>query len=102
VGVPAPTYQWYENGTAIAGATASTVTISNTQMSDAGTYAVALTNVLGTVTSPSATLTFTASSTSGPWRTSGGGGAVEPWFVLALAVLWAARNFRLGRASRRS
>jgi sugar lactone lactonase YvrE len=102
VGVPAPTYQWYENGTAIAGATASTVTISSTKLSDAGTYAVALTNALGTVTSPSATLTFTASSTGGPWRASGGGGAVEPWFVLALAILWAARNFRLGRASRRS
>jgi sugar lactone lactonase YvrE len=102
VGVPAPTYQWYRNGAAIAGATAATVTIPSTQLSDAGTYAVALTNAAGTVTSSSATLTFTASSTGGPWRTSGGGGAVEPRFALALAILWALRSFRLRRASRRS
>jgi hypothetical protein len=101
VGVPAPTYQWSRNGAAIAGATAATVTIPSTQLSDAGTYSVALTNAAGTVSS-SATLSFTASSTGGSWRTSGGGGAVEPWFALALAVLWAARGIRLGRASRRS
>jgi hypothetical protein len=101
-GVPAPTYQWSHNGAAIAGATTDTVTIPSTQLSDAGTYAVTLTNAVGTVTSASATLTFTASSTGGPWRTSSGGGAVEPRFALALALLLALRSFRSRRASRRS
>jgi hypothetical protein len=78
------------------------LTIPSTQLSDAGAYYVTLTNTVGTVTSSSASLTFTASSTGGPWRTSGGGGAVEPRFVLALALLLAVRRFRLGRASRRS
>jgi hypothetical protein len=102
VGVPAPTYQWYKDGAAISGATAATLTIPSTQLSDAGSYAVVLTNSVGALTSPSATLAFTASSTGGPWRTSGGGGAVEPRFALALALLLAIRSFRSRRASRRS
>jgi len=96
------TYQWSKGGVAISGATTASLTIPSTQVSNAGTYNVVLTNAVGSVTSASATLAFTASSSGGPWRTSGGGGAVEPWFVFALAVLWAARSFRSGRASRRS
>jgi len=47
MGDPTPAIQWYRNGAVIAGATSSTVTISNTQLSDAGTYGVVLTNAAG-------------------------------------------------------
>ncbi|MDP2139103.1 MAG: immunoglobulin domain-containing protein [Candidatus Didemnitutus sp.] len=42
-------YQWYRGTTAIAGATSSTLTISNVQLADAGVYAVAVTDPTGTV-----------------------------------------------------
>jgi GH25 family lysozyme M1 (1,4-beta-N-acetylmuramidase) len=50
-------YQWTFNGANITGATASSLTITNAQAGNAGTYAVAITNVAGTVTSGNATLT---------------------------------------------
>lgn len=53
-GTPAPTYQWRKNGTAITGATSSSLLLGNFQISDAGSYAVDLTNVTGTVRSQSA------------------------------------------------
>lgn len=58
-GNPAPTYQWQFNGTDIAGATAATYTISSVGTGDAGSYAVAVTNSQGSVTSNTATLTVT-------------------------------------------
>jgi hypothetical protein len=50
-------YQWTFNGGNITGATASSLTITNAQAANAGTYAVVVTNVAGTVTSATATLT---------------------------------------------
>jgi lysophospholipase L1-like esterase len=50
-------YQWQFNGASIAGATASTFTIVNVQISDAGSYSVTITNVAGSVTSGPANLT---------------------------------------------
>jgi len=58
IGAPAPSYQWHKEGTAIAGATNASVTISATQASDAGNYTVSVTNSVGTVTSAPAALTF--------------------------------------------
>lgn len=52
-------YQWYKNGAAIAGATATYLTFPNAQASDAGVYSVSITNPAGTVTSLDATLTVT-------------------------------------------
>ena len=52
---PAPALQWSFNGTNIAGATASSYTITNAQYSDAGTYTILATNGLGSA-SASATL----------------------------------------------
>lgn len=49
-------YQWYKGGTAIAGATGSSLTLDNVQATDAGTYSVSITNQAGTVTSSNATL----------------------------------------------
>ena len=45
------TYQWFKNGVAIPGATASTYTITNARLSDAGAFTVAATNPAGTVVS---------------------------------------------------
>ena len=49
-------YQWRKNGTAIAGATASTLTIRSTSVADNGAYTVVVTNSIGTVTSSAANL----------------------------------------------
>ena len=59
-GTPAPAYQWTFNGTNIAGATGSSYTLFSAQPADAGTYAVAVTNVAGSVTSSNAVLSIAA------------------------------------------
>lgn len=51
------TYAWRKNNVTIPGATQSTYTITNTQPTDAGSYKVEVTNIAGTVTSNTATLT---------------------------------------------
>jgi hypothetical protein len=50
-------YQWYWNNSAVAGATATSYTISTTQPSKAGDYKVTVSNVAGSVDSAVATLT---------------------------------------------
>jgi hypothetical protein len=50
-------YQWRQNGTAIAGATGSSYTRSNAQAAHAGNYTLVATNVAGSVTSAEAVLT---------------------------------------------
>jgi hypothetical protein len=50
-------YQWRFNGTNLADATTSTLTIATAQAANAGTYAVVVTNLYGTVTSSNALLT---------------------------------------------
>ncbi len=57
-GVPAPTFQWKFNGTAIAGATNPTLSIPNAQVGNAGSYTVVVTNSSGSVTSTTAVLTI--------------------------------------------
>ena len=52
------TYQWYYQGTAIAGATNRTHLASNAQFTNAGVYSVALVNAGGTVSSTNAVLTI--------------------------------------------
>jgi plastocyanin len=51
---PAFTYQWYFNGTAIPGATSSSLTVSTISTIQAGSYTVQLTNSYGTTTSSAA------------------------------------------------
>lgn len=51
------TYQWYENGTPIAGATGPSYVIQNAQTSNSGSYSVLVTNLDGSATSSAATLT---------------------------------------------
>jgi hypothetical protein len=49
-------YQWQKNGTNLAGATRSSLALANVQATDAATYSVVITNILGTVTSTGARL----------------------------------------------
>jgi hypothetical protein len=44
------TYQWYDNGTAIADATGATLALTNIQASNAGLYSVVVSSPLGSVT----------------------------------------------------
>lgn len=51
-------YQWFKDGVALAGQTASVLTLTNVQTGDAGSYTVVVTNSLGSTTSSAATLTI--------------------------------------------
>jgi hypothetical protein len=57
-------YQWRKDGIAIAGATASTYTISSVAATDAASYDVIVSNSVASVTSSVATLTVTSTTTS--------------------------------------
>ena len=57
VGNALMSYQWRHDGTNLTGATASTLAIASAQATDAGTYAVVVTNIYGTATSSNALLT---------------------------------------------
>ena len=72
-GVTSSSYQWLENGVPLtdrnhaSGSTTATLTLSNVQPADAGSYLVAITNVAGSTTSSPAVLTvvnFTAEPVS--------------------------------------
>jgi hypothetical protein len=65
-------YQWEFDGTNIAGATNSTLTLTNVQGTDAGTYTVTVTDVAGSTISSNAVLTtlFPAAITSSPTNQS--------------------------------
>jgi hypothetical protein len=65
-GTPAPTFQWFRNGTTVAGATASTLTLASVSSTDAGTYVAVATNSAGSATSNGATLTISTSSGTSP------------------------------------
>ena len=61
-GSPTPTYQWAKGGVNISGATSATLTLSNVQAGDAGTYTAVATNSAGSATSTGAVLTVSASA----------------------------------------
>ncbi len=89
-GVPAPSYQWNFNGSAIAGASASTYVVASAQVSNAGSYTVTVANAAGSVTSAPAVLTV-ASPAGATGPSGGGGGAPGLWFYGALVALTAVR-----------
>ena len=60
-GGPALQYQWFLNGSPIAGATEATLVLDNITLQNAGTYMVQVSNDRGSVTSGTATLTVFAS-----------------------------------------
>jgi len=53
------TYQWYKDGSALTGATASTLSIAKAASTDSGAYKVTVTNSAGSVTSNVANLSLT-------------------------------------------
>jgi hypothetical protein len=65
-GDPAPTYQWNFNGTDIPGATDSSFTLNSAQTTDAGSYALTVSNQFGSATSSNATLTVLSGSPPPP------------------------------------
>lgn len=56
IGLGTLSYQWRKNGVDIGGANDANLTVSNTQLSDAGVYDVVVSNALGTITSQPAGL----------------------------------------------
>jgi len=100
-GTPPPTYQWQFNGTTIAGATGSTLTLSNVSSANAGSYTVVVSNPHGGVTSNAAILTVNMpppsngggntpppsnGGNSGGSSGGGGGGSPSIWFLIALST----------------
>jgi len=63
-GTPAPTYQWRKGTSNVSGATNASLTLSNVQAADAGTYTLVATNSAGTAISNGAVLTI--ANTSAP------------------------------------
>ena len=63
VGPGTISYQWKLNGSSLSGQTSGTLTLSNVQLGNAGTYTVVATNANGSTTSSSAALAVTASDT---------------------------------------
>ncbi len=93
-GAPAPTYQWYKDGTLIADATDATYTIASTQLADAGSYTAVATNSEGSATSNASVLTVkdpagSAVVASGFAREVTGGAGGTTHFVTTAADLQA-------------
>jgi hypothetical protein len=65
-GSPPPTYQWTLNGAPILGATGSTLTLSNVQAANAGSYAVNVSNPAVTTPVVSAAAILTVNPAGGP------------------------------------
>ncbi len=51
------TYQWFEDGNAINGATNQTLTLTNIQFTNAGLYSIVVSSALGSATNPPAPVT---------------------------------------------
>jgi pectin methylesterase-like acyl-CoA thioesterase len=56
-GIPSPSYQWYQNGNLLPGQTGATLTIASANVTNAGSYSVVASNIVGTVTSTSVNVT---------------------------------------------
>ena len=84
-------YQWFFNGNPIAGATSSTLSLTNVDDSRAGTYSVRVSNGSSSVTSSAATVSVTASSSrlinlSARARVGTGADVLIPGFVVSGAA----------------
>ena len=80
-------YQWTFNGTNLIGATNSSLTLSNVQFSQAGNYALLVTNNYGSATSSIATLAVVGSISGlngGDWPTFGNGPSHTGYYPASL------------------
>jgi alpha-tubulin suppressor-like RCC1 family protein len=95
-GKPPFTFQWFRNGTAIAGATASTYTTPALTAADGAKFSVTITNAAGTVTSSQATLTVKPgpSITTQPVSTSVTAGTAASFTVVGAGEQLAYQWFR--------
>jgi hypothetical protein len=59
------TYQWYQDGTEVTGATSATLTITGAQAANSGTYTCMVTNECGSIESDAAVVTVTKSNETG-------------------------------------
>lgn len=75
------TYRWRLNGTNLAGAVSSSLSLNNVQPSQAGGYSVVVSNAAGTATSSTANLTvtcgYTLSASSAAFSSAGGTDSVN-------------------------
>lgn len=87
-GIPAPTYQWRLNGANLPGATSATLTLTNLQLANAGSYSVVVTNIVSSVTSKAASLVVTAGPviTTQPVSATVNSGANATFTVVATGV----------------
>ena len=69
-GTPAPTYQWYRNGTLINGKTAASLSIPSATAGDVGSYTVVASNSAGSTESAAAVITV--NDPEGMWASSFG------------------------------
>jgi hypothetical protein len=88
------TYQWYKDGTSVAGATGPVLTIAAAQAGDAGSYAVRVTGAGGSVLSATATLTVNAISRLINLSVRGPASADHP-LILGVVVVEGTRNVLL-------
>ena len=82
-----PSYQWRFNGANISGATASSLILSNVQLSDAGNYSVFVSNSAGSVISADAALTVTSSGTAPGITTQPSGQLVDQGGTATFSVV---------------
>jgi invasion protein IalB len=75
-GTPPVTYQWQFDGTNIAGATNTSLTITDALISNAGSYSMVASSPYGSATSSAATLTVNESTIQVVSTTTTGGGTV--------------------------
>ena len=98
VGIPSPSYQWLFNGSILPGATNNTLTTASVP-SNAGDYAVVISNYLGSVTTAPVTLIVLGGSSTPD------GEPLPSWsiIILALGVFtvggWFSRRQNPGRAN---
>ena len=79
------TYQWKKDGVALAGATAATLTLTNAQGADAGSYSVTVTSSAGTITSNAVTLTIPSARLANVSVRSGAGTG-DQTLIVGLAI----------------
>ncbi len=104
IGTPPLSYQWRKSGVALAGATQTSLTITNVQWADAGLYEMTVTNIFGSATTTGAVLALPSATDSFNPGASGGWGSYPGVYALAVQgdekVVVAGNFTRLGGQTR--